>query len=150
MTKHNTRITALNILTGPWHLYRPIDFIVQISFKFTVYIKFIDGMRENWHHITMIIWDWTSVKTIKNSLHFIFFKILLNNFYLVLMENESIGVEHLNEMSIVTRMCTKSHKVEMWLMIEGLAFESIFKFCCDQPLTSCQPVSKIVVMSGGR
>ena len=42
-----------------------------------------------------IILDWTSVKTIKNSLHLTFFLILSNNFYLVLMENESIGVEHI-------------------------------------------------------
>ena len=36
-----------------------------------------------------IILDWTFVQTIKNSLHFIFF----HNFYLVPMENESIGEE---------------------------------------------------------
>ena len=67
------------------------------------------------------------------------------------MENESIGEEHIQmKMSKVARMCTKSNKVGMWRMIERLALESIFKFCCDQPLTSCQPVSKIVVTSGGR
>ena len=70
MTKHNTRVTALNVLTVPWHFYRPIDFIVQISYKY-IYKEygavFDDGMCENWHHITMIILDWTSVKTIKNS-----------------------------------------------------------------------------------
>ena len=42
----------------------------------------------------MIKLDWTSVKTIKNSLHFIFF-FFFNNFYLVPMENESIGEEHI-------------------------------------------------------
>ena len=35
----------------------------------------------------------------------------------------------------------KSNKVGMWLIIECLTFESIFKFCYDQPLTNCQPVS---------
>ena len=75
MTKHNTRVTALNVLTVPWHSYRPIDFIVQISYKsiYKEYGAVVDGMCENWHHITMIKLDWTFVKTIKNSLHFIFF-----------------------------------------------------------------------------
>ena len=27
----------------------------------------IDGMCENWHHISVIIQDWTSVETLKNS-----------------------------------------------------------------------------------
>ena len=71
MTKHNTRIIALNVLTVPWYLYRPIDFIVQISYESIYkYGAVIDGMCENLHHITVIIpiiLDWTSVETLKNS-----------------------------------------------------------------------------------
>ena len=71
MTKHNTRIIALNVLTVPWYLYRPIDFIVQISYESTYMYKeygaVIDGMCENWHHMSVIILDWTSVETLKNS-----------------------------------------------------------------------------------
>ena len=114
MTKHNTRITALNVLTGPWHLYRPIDFIVQISFK-SIYKEHgavIDGMYENWHHITTIILDWTSVKTIKNSLHFIYFFNFIKQF-LSCSNGKWIhwGGTYLNERSKVARTCTKSHKV---------------------------------------
>ena len=75
MTKHNTRIIALNVLIVPWHLYRPIDFIIQLSYE-SIYKEYgvvIDGMCEHWHHITVIILDWTSVETIKNSLHLFFF-----------------------------------------------------------------------------
>ena len=52
----------------------------------------IDGVRENWHQLTMIILGWTSVKTKKKfHWHFISF---FNNFYFVPMKNESIGEEH--------------------------------------------------------
>ena len=47
----------------------PIDFIVQISLEsiYKEYGAVIDGMCENWYHITVIILDWTSVETLKNS-----------------------------------------------------------------------------------
>ena len=73
----------------------PLPLISSSKSVLKEYGAVIDGMCENWHHIIMIILDWTSVKTVTNSLHFIFSKIFLNNFYLVLMENESIEVEHI-------------------------------------------------------
>ena len=50
MTKNNVRIIALNVLTVPWHLYDPIDFIVQLGYESNMeYGMVIDGVCENWH-----------------------------------------------------------------------------------------------------
>ena len=46
MTKDNTRKITLNVLTVPWHLYRPIDFIVQLSYE-SIYGVVTDGVCEN-------------------------------------------------------------------------------------------------------
>ena len=100
MTKHNTRIITLNVLTIPWHWYRPIDFIVKLSYEY-IYKKYgvvIDGVCENWHQLTMIILGWTYVKTKKKKkLHWHFISFLTT----------SILFQY--QMSKLTRTCKSRH-----------------------------------------
>ena len=140
MAKHNTRIIALNVLIVPWHLYRPIDFIVQISYEsiYKEYGAIIDGMCEHWQHITVIILDWTSVETIKNSLHLFFF---FNNFYLVPMENESL-VRHIFKWNVKSHQnvhrvpqswdVTYDRGFSIWINLQVLLWSTTYQLSTSQ------------------
>ena len=102
----------------------------------------IDGMCENltshYYDHTIMNFCWTKKKLI--ALHF-FFIFFFNIFYLVQMKNKSLAR---NKFKWNVKSHQNVHKVpQNWDVTYDIAFsiESIFKFCFDQPLTSCQPVS---------